>query len=111
MKIEEVIEKVKKELYKQLTCDFANSDLGEAEIIANSINIIQSNLEAVLEEQNELIRLVIENIKSYCFVSDKKIKNAEFINYNKSLCDKNCRIPFIEKIKGKKWEEILKDGK
>jgi hypothetical protein len=68
-------------------------------------------LESVQQTQNELIKIVIEDIKSYCFVSDKKIKNAECINYNKSLCDKNCRIPFIEKIKGKKWEEILKDGK
>ncbi len=94
MKIEEVIENVKKEFFKQFTSDFANPDLGEAEIIANSVNIIQSNLELILKEQNELIE------------KNKDLKNAlrncmDYANVYDSFKDYQLR----------KFEDLIKDSK
>jgi len=56
MKIEEEIKKLENKLFRQLARDFSHPELGEDEIIRNSMAIIYPFLELFQKEQNKLIK-------------------------------------------------------
>ncbi len=89
--IEQVIEKIRERI------DFFNNrgfplSKGKTELLS-----ILSDLESVQQTQNELIEVLIM-LKISC---DKEW----------SSCFRNITRDILEKVTGKKWEEIIKDGK